>query len=482
MGKSHPIQLKPLPSDLTPDRLPPSLFESPHFVLLESSCGGRFSIAAWEPRVVLTSDSHDFFERLRHALREFPTVDAPDLPFAGGWIGYLGYELYSEIEKKVPPREPDLIPKAVFCYYDRFYLYDHLKRTPFSVLVANASEGRDSFRLLRDSLEVAEDRRGGRLGSSLGSSRSRLQQRAVDDASGESAGGQRLAIEAAEPPVPTAATETSPPPVSSNFKKEDYLATIDKIKSYITAGDCYQVNLSQQFSCPVSESPYSIYQRLRSVSPSPYAAFLNLGGAQILSSSPECFLEVDRKQVVTRPIKGTRPRGATPAADGRLAGELEGSQKDRAELLMITDLERNDLGRVCRPGSVTVDELQRIESYAQVHHLVSTIRGELDEGKGIVDLLRATFPGGSITGAPKIRAMQIIRELEPSPRNVYCGAIGFIGQNGKAQFNIAIRTMVLKNNQATFWGGGGIVADSDPEMEYQETLVKAQGMIGALRM
>lgn len=410
-------------------------FETPYFFFLDSSLAGergRYSIAAWDPLLVHETKnvSGDPFEFLQNDLRKRTPIEAPELPFAGGWIGYFGYELYSHLEKKVPPREPDLIPKAVFCFYDRFYLYDHFEKRAAMI----------SF-----------NRRGAVC---------------------------RTPIKGAPRCAPTSYQGT----INSNFTRKEYVQAIHKIKNYIAAGDCYQVNLSQKFQAPVLDDPYTIYQRLRSRSPAPYAAYLNLGRAQILSSSPECFLEVDGRQVVTRPIKGTRPRGKTEKEDQRLKTELEGSSKDRAELLMITDLERNDLGRVCRPGSVEVTELRRIESFSNVHHQAATIRGELAPGKDLIDLLRAAFPGGSITGAPKVRAMQIIRELEADPRNVYCGTIGFLSLNGKAEFNVAIRTMVIKDRTAHFWAGGGIVADSDPEAEYEETLAKAQGMIESLQI
>ncbi|HSA60418.1 MAG TPA: aminodeoxychorismate synthase component I [bacterium] len=416
-------------------------FERPHFALLESSLGGRYSIAASDPLYVLEpKDGVSFLDDLRGRLRETPAVDAPDLPFAGGWIGYLGYELYPETIGKVAPREPALIPKATLAFYDRFYLFDHVR-----------NEGR-----------WLQWRPGGR-----GVDRGPPERPAKRSTGGPPPSGLRVT------PLPAGALE-------SNFTRNEYLAAVRKIREYIAAGDCYQVNLSQKFTAPVSHPPAVIYERLRSVSPSPYAAFLNLGGAQILSSSPECFLELAGSKIVTRPIKGTRPRGNDGDEDAALKEELLSSPKDRAELLMITDLERNDLGRVCRTGSVRVRDLRTVETYPQVHHLVSTIEGELEVGRDILDLLKATFPGGSVTGAPKVRAMQVIRELEPHAREVYCGAIGYVSLNGKAQFNVAIRTMVVKEGRAHFWSGGGIVADSDPESEYKETLVKAKGMVGAL--
>lgn len=262
--------------------------------------------------------------------------------------------------------------------------------------------------------------------------------------------------------------------------RAEYLQAIRKVKDYIAAGDCYQVNLSQRFSAPWSGAPWELYQRLREASPAPYAAYLDCGDHQILSSSPELFLKIRDGIVETRPIKGTRPRGATPTEDAALAQELLHSEKDRAELVMIVDLERNDLGRVCEFGSVRVPELMRLETYANVHHLVSTVRGKLRPEVGPLDCLRAAFPGGSITGAPKIRAMEIIDELEPCRRGVYTGAIGWVDGRGNAEWSIAIRTMTLKDGRAHFHVGSGIVADSDPEAEYEETLTKASGMLKAL--
>ncbi len=263
------------------------------------------------------------------------------------------------------------------------------------------------------------------------------------------------------------------PVLLSNFTRAAYCRAVQRAKEYIAAGDIYQVNLSQRFQCDVDVPAEELYLALRAANPAPYCAYLDIGDAQILSSSPECFLDLRDREVVTRPIKGTRPRSADP-------DELWRSEKDNAELLMITDLERNDLGRVCEFGSVHVRELKRIESYATVHHLVSTVAGRLRPDVSHVDCVRACFPGGSITGAPKIRAMEIIDELEPHARGVYTGAIGYFGFNGVTQFNIAIRTAVYQSGRLTFHAGGGIVADSEPDAEYEETLAKAQGIIHAL--
>jgi para-aminobenzoate synthetase component 1 len=272
------------------------------------------------------------------------------------------------------------------------------------------------------------------------------------------------------------------PELCSSFDRESYEATVRRALEYIRAGDIYQVNLSQRLSAECAEDPFDVYLRLRQTSPAPFAAFLNQPGHAILSSSPERFLHYDpaERSIATRPIKGTRPRGADAGADAALALELMRSEKDRAENVMIVDLLRNDLGRIASIGSVEVTGLCELETFAGVHHLTSTIEAQLRADRDVVDLLRAAFPGGSITGAPKIRAMEIIDELEPVERGIYTGAIGYIRFNGELDLNIAIRTMLIKDGVASFSVGGGIVADSDPALEYEETMHKAAGMIQAL--
>jgi para-aminobenzoate synthetase component 1 len=248
----------------------------------------------------------------------------------------------------------------------------------------------------------------------------------------------------------------------------------------VRAGDVFQVNFTQRLSAPWRRGGRELYRRLRRVNPAPFAAYYDLGGAEIVSASPELYLRVAGARVETRPIKGTRRRGRNAAEDRLLGLELLGSPKDRAELTMIVDLERNDLGRVCSYGSVMVGGHLAMESYPTVHHLVSTVSGRLHAGKDIVDLLKASFPGGSITGAPKVRAMQIIDELERSARGVYTGAVGYMGFDGTAGLNLAIRTFTLKGDVAHFGVGGGVVADSTPAGEYQESMDKARGLIAAL--
>jgi para-aminobenzoate synthetase component 1 len=259
-----------------------------------------------------------------------------------------------------------------------------------------------------------------------------------------------------------------------------YEAAVSKIIEYIHAGDCFQVNLSQRLLAPLSDDPLELYGRLRQLNPAPFAAYFNLGDFQILCASPERFVRLANGEVETRPIKGTRPRGTTSAEDEALRRDLTSNPKDRAENVMIVDLLRNDLGKVCEYGSVQVPRVCEVESFQYVHHLVSTVRGRLRSDLGPLDLITAAFPGGSVTGAPKVRAMEIIAELEPTARGPYCGCLGWIGFDGSADMNILIRTFTAGRGWVQFPVGGGIVADSDPAREYEETLHKAAGLLQAL--
>lgn len=275
-------------------------------------------------------------------------------------------------------------------------------------------------------------------------------------------------------------TETGPPlHFRPEESREGYLEKIRRIQEYIAAGDIYQACLSQRWTSDFSGDAWALYECLRAASPAPQSAFLHFPGKQILSSSPELFLRMSDREIFTRPIKGTRPRFRQAEQDQRSAFQLQTSEKEISELVMITDLERNDLGRICEYGSVQVTDLLRLETFEQVFHLVSTVRGRLRDGTTPIQALAATFPGGSISGAPKKRALEIIHELEPVPRGIYTGAIGYLGFNGESQFNIAIRTLTIENGHAHFHAGGGIVADSVPEKEWQETLDKAAGILAA---
>ena len=268
--------------------------------------------------------------------------------------------------------------------------------------------------------------------------------------------------------------------LKSNFTHDGYVAAVQKARQYIIDGDIFEVNLSQRYSAASQIAPFELYQRLRRLNPAPFASFLNFDEVTIVGSSPERFLRLQGDRVETRPIKGTIRRGQTPEQDEANGRWLLASEKDRAENMMIVDLERNDLGRVCRYGSVKVTELAILETFPTVFHLTSTVVGQLREGISRVELLKATFPGGSITGAPKIRSMEIIDELEPTRRSIYTGSLGYFSFDGDLDLNIVIRTFLIKGHQAYFQLGGAVVFDSDPESEYQETLDKGKALFKAL--
>ncbi len=287
----------------------------------------------------------------------------------------------------------------------------------------------------------------------------------------------KVLLTARDPGEP--APSPAPGALERNFSHEGFRAAVAEILRLIFDGEIYQANLAQRFRMAVAENPLGIYRRLRRIAAAPYGAFLDWGQGALLSASPELFLEVTGRRVLTRPIKGTRPRGRTSEEDAGLVAELEASRKDRAELAMIVDLERNDLGRVCVPGSIRVEVPRRLMSIPTVHHAWAEVSGTLREGKGLVDLLKAAFPGGSVTGCPRIRAMEVIDSLEPTRRGIYCGAVGW-AYGGDCRLNLAIRTLSVAEGRATLHAGAGIVADSDPQAEYLETLDKARGMLEAL--
>jgi para-aminobenzoate synthetase component 1 len=371
-----------------------------------------------------------------------PRSDFP-LPFAGGLIGYWGYDLAPWMEPVVLRARDDIgVPDMYVGWYDAAVVYDHRRGEAWLVWTAG-EDGAEAAALLRRALQQARG--------------------------------------AAVPQAPARAL-SRPAELAGNFTYEQYLNAILRAKEYIAAGDIYQVNLSQRFAARLAVEGWSLYLRLRQTNPAPFAAYLRFGEeVEVLSSSPERFLRLEADGLVeTRPIKGTISRGSTPAEDQRLARQLMDSVKDRAELLMIVDLERNDLGKVCQIGSVHVPALFSLETFETVHHLVGTVHGRLRADKTPLDLLRATFPGGSITGAPKIRAMEIIDELEPTRRAVYTGSVGYISAHGRMDLNIAIRTFIVRRGEAFYQVGGGIVADSDPAAEYQETLHKGRGLAAAL--
>lgn len=378
-------------------------------------------------------------------------------PFQGGIAGLFGYDLCHVVER-LPRHHVDEFqtPDLAVGLYDWVYAYDHLAERGW--LISTGLPGQQDSRKQRAEARLKT---------------------AMHQLTGEAAPAPRLHANriSVSPQHPTALDKD----IASNFSREEYLRVIRRGIDLIHAGDCFQVNLAQRLLFPQCEVPWHLYRRLRERNPAPFGGYFDLGDFVIASASPERFLQMDSAGLVeTRPIKGTRPRGATPRADARLMAELLASPKDRAENIMIVDLLRNDLGRVCEYGSVRVPSLCEVESYRTVHHLVSVVEGRLRLEKTAVDLLRAAFPGGSVTGAPKIRAMEIIAELEPTARGPYCGSLGWIGFDGAMDTNILIRTFTIGKGWVQFPVGGGIVADSDPQQEYEETLHKAAGLLRAL--
>lgn len=444
----------PYPPDSA--RLFDRIADEPWAIFLDSRSGhdklGRYDVLSAAPYRTLTSRGNtteivslsgsllsgdDPFTLLQQALQPFIPED-DDLPFNGGAMGYFSYDLSRRLER-IPSiaTNHEAMPEMAVGLYDWAIVVDHLKQRAWLV-----SAGRDAATaaLWPELLE-------------------RLK-------------------------TPTLPIKRPPfrvlQPVVSNMGQAHYSSSFERIKRYIRAGDCYQVNLAQRFETRAAGHPWPAYCALRQSNPVPFSAYLNTPYGQILSASPERFLQVRKERVETRPIKGTRPRHADPERDAAYAENLRNSVKDQAENLMIVDLLRNDLGKVCRPGSVSADELFTLESFATVHHLVSTVSGQLSPDKDPTDLLRACFPGGSITGAPKLRAMEIIEELEPHRRGVYCGAIGYLGFNGNLDTSIAIRTLIHTEGHVHFWAGGGIVDDSVMSDELRESYDKAASFLTLL--
>lgn len=424
-----------------------ALADLPWAVWLDSGGMARYDILTAAPqRTLVLKDEvaqSDPFAMLRSELGE-QVAPVENVPFAGGALGYWGYDLARRMYALQGVAEdarhlPDVVlpPDMAIGIYDWALVLDHQLYTARLVSHQRFSE---TTKLLPQLL-------------------------------------QRLLN---SPPLPDDTFRVQGK-ITSNFTVASYAAAFAQVQDYLQAGDCYQVNLAQRFSAAASGDALGAYLTLRSLSPAPYSAFLKLPHAQILCASPERFLRVQNGNVETRPIKGTRPRSSDARQDRQLADELRNHPKDRAENLMIVDLLRNDLGKSCAPGSVRVPKLFEVESFANVHHLVSTVEGKLAKGRDALHLLRDCFPGGSVTGAPKLRAMQIIEQLEPSRRGIYCGAIGYVGFDGNMDSNIVIRTLVHSGNEIRCWAGGGIVADSDMAAEYQETLDKAAGMLKLLR-
>ena len=466
---AHTPLIREVPPPPSPTAAYAAIADRPGAILLESGTRepklGRWSFLACDPFLtyrskgqhieILTSagtDTHegDPFFLLRDLLAEYRVARPPDAPpLLAGALGYFAYDLGRFVEH-IPATTVDDVPIADchLGFYGAVLSIDHVENRAFICSIGAPEFDPSAARTLAE-------------------------QRAADLA-------DLLSHARPDPPLSTPHRTMDPLPVRSNFTHDEYIVALRRVKEYIAAGDIYQANLTQRLTAPLETTAWDLYRRLTHTNPAPFAAFFETPDCVVISCSPERFLQVRSGEVETRPIKGTRPRGATPEQDEHLAKELLASAKDRAENVMIVDLERNDLGRVCDFGSVHVPELFALESYATVHHLVSTVRGRLRPGTTALDCLRSSFPGGSITGAPKVRSMEIIEELEPTRRGIYTGAIGYLCFSGDMDVNIVIRTPVIKDGLAHFQVGGGIVADSDPEAEYEETLDKARALARAL--
>ncbi len=455
-----------------------------HFLFLDSADShpglGRYSFVTADPfawlcvrqgRMVLhehEDHSIDPFVLLGERLKQWRTETLPGLPpFQGGAAGLFGYDLCHHIEQLPRPHFDEFqTPDLAVGFYDWVVAFDHRQRRAWIISTGfpEIEAGRRRHRAYQRLRNVQRWLAGPGEKSETATVWERRR-------------GRSLTVAAPIGPYPL----PDFPSVFSNFDRAGYLAAVRRAIDYIHAGDCFQVNLSQRLLHEEALPPLELYHRLRTRNPAPFAGYFDLGEFVIASASPERFVRVEEGRAETRPIKGTRPRGRTPEQDARLRDDLLRSAKDHAENVMIIDLLRNDLGRVCAYGSVQVPAVCRLESYHTVHHLVSEVVGKLRPGLGPIDLLRAAFPGGSVTGAPKVRAMEIIAELEPTARGPYCGSLGYIGFDGNMDTNILIRTFTMGRGWVQFPVGGGIVADSTPESEYEETLHKAEGLLRALR-
>ena len=471
-----PLCLKIPVGDLDPPSVFERVREGQDSFLLESVKGtsriGRYSIIGTRPFRIFQSKDQEIqitegiyetkiqgspFQELRRLVQETPVARIDGLPFyTGGAVGMIGYDAVHFFERLPRTAKDDLeIPDLYFLFLDTLVIFDHVQGELVLIHVP----------LLRAQTRNEKD---------------------LDDAYRQGAAKLKglldRVITPAEKKERYGKDVPSLFPVTSNMEKEDYMEMVRRAKDYIRAGDIFQANLSQRLTAEVGDlDPFRLYGVLRKINPSPFAAYLDLQGFQLVSSSPERLMRLHDRIVDTRPIAGTRPRGKDTEGDRAMSVELITNEKERAEHIMLIDLERNDIGRVCDYGSVQVDELMILEEYSHVIHIVSNVQGRLHEKKDMFDLIRATFPGGTITGVPKVRCMEIIDELEPVQRGPYTGSIGYLGFNGDMDLNIIIRTFVIKDGRAHVQVGAGIVADSDPEREYYETLHKADALLQALK-
>ncbi len=481
--------LLPLCSDLLADiETPVSAYckaaRGPYSFLLESVEGGeriaRYSFIGLDPYLVLTHRGetatlrylsangearveelpcHDPLDIIKAELDQYYLVPPArrqhdELPlFHGGAVGYLAYETVARFERLPVPEKDTLgLPLAIFCFTETVLAFDHLKHRVRAVTHLHLDAPDLEAEYMRCTAILAD-----------------VQQRLL----------QELRFPAEPEPDEMAGHQSG---VTSNRTKSEFEAMVETAKEYIRAGDIFQVVLSQRLSRPVNAAPFTVYRALRAINPSPYMFFLDLEDFHIIGASPELLVRVEENEVTIHPIAGSRGRGATPAEDDRLAEELLADPKERAEHVMLLDLGRNDVGRVSQPGTVKVTEFMQIERYSHVMHIVSNVVGQLRPEVSPYDALRAGFPAGTVSGAPKIRAMEIINELEGEQRGVYAGAVGYFSHSGNLDTAIALRTMVMKDGKAYIQAGGGIVADSDPAAEYQESMNKAGALLRALDM
>ncbi|NWK72530.1 anthranilate synthase component I [Bacillus paramycoides] len=424
--------------------------DKPQHILLESGRGGRYNIVGLDPVAVIQGKNETLHisesgkETIEHGnpldlmqeyMEKWKTDYNPKYPpFQGGAIGYFSYDCIRYIEKLPTLAEDDInIPDIFFLLFDDVFVYDQKEKVLW-IITHYVDEHKEAEERLNEWKDL-------------------------------------WMKEASEVTMSFKCPEEKNEAVA--FTEEGFMKAVERIQEYIGAGDVFQVNLSTRQERTLHTHPLEIYTSLREINPSPYMGYLELGDFQIVSGSPELLIKKQGKEVSTRPIAGTRSRGASEQEDEELAKELIENEKERAEHVMLVDLERNDLGRVCKYGTVEVDEFMIIEKYSHVMHIVSNVRGEVEEDKDAFDLVKAVFPGGTITGAPKIRTMEIIEELEPVRRGIYTGSIGWIGYSGDTELNIVIRTLLAKDGQAHVQAGAGIVIDSNPKNEYKESLKKA---------
>jgi|UniRef100_A0A7C3V9J6 anthranilate synthase component 1 len=439
--------------------------------LLESVEGGekwgRYSFLGFNPSLILECRNRrvtlnrrgtlepldpeiDPFQHLRRVLQGYSAVNTPGLPrFWGGLVGYLGYDMVRFIERLPELTPPIPMPEARLVLADHVLIFDNLRQTIKVVVLCHLTP------------DVSLRRQYNQTVAEIHDIIERLRQPVPHGRS-----------------VPTAAGEG----LSSNLTQEEFEAIVVKAKEYIAAGDIIQVVLSQCFATPLTQDPLDLYRALRCINPSPYMFFLDTGDLKLVGASPEVLVRLEGNHIIYRPIAGTRPRGATPEEDQALEADLLADPKERAEHIMLVDLGRNDVGRVSAIGTVRVPELFTVERYSHVMHLVSQVEGELAAGQDGISLLASTFPAGTVTGAPKVRAMEIIEELEPTRRGPYAGAVGYLGFSGNLDFCITIRSFTIYHNRVFLQVGAGIVADSDPTREYQETVNKAKALMRALEL